>query len=156
MKVSELKSALEQVSELRFFLPNGTRVPAHFHLTEIGLLTKDFIDCGGTVRHEQTVSLQLWVANDTDHRLKPSSFLSIIELSKSLIPNQELELEVEYQENSISKFGLAFTGDSFLLTTKMTDCLAKDNCGIPAEKQKLSMASLGADSSCCSPGGGCC
>jgi hypothetical protein len=39
-------------------------VPEHFHVTEVGVVTKDFIDCGGTVRHEKVANFQLWDAND--------------------------------------------------------------------------------------------
>jgi len=31
-----------------FKLPEGTYLPAHFHMTEVGLVTKHFVDCGGT------------------------------------------------------------------------------------------------------------
>lgn len=31
-----------------FKLENGNSVPEHFHVTEVGIITKDFIDCGGT------------------------------------------------------------------------------------------------------------
>ncbi|MEZ4923970.1 MAG: DUF6428 family protein, partial [Crocinitomicaceae bacterium] len=68
------------------------------------------------------------------------------------------EIEVEYQGNTIGKYGLAFENGNFLLTSKTTDCLAKDNCGIPADKLKVSLSDLGKpkESSCCTPGGGCC
>ena len=51
MKLSELKNKLSTVSNLTFVQPNGVFVPRHFHITEIGLVTKHFIDCGGTVRN---------------------------------------------------------------------------------------------------------
>ena len=46
-------------------------VPSHFHVTEVGKITKHFIDCGGTVRNEEVVNFQLWQADDYDHRLHP-------------------------------------------------------------------------------------
>lgn len=51
MKLSEFKKQLSTVTELNFVLPNGTIVPQHFHVTEVGQVTKNFIDCGGTVRN---------------------------------------------------------------------------------------------------------
>jgi hypothetical protein len=71
MKLSEVKEKLNSVSEVSFVLPNGTHVPAHFHVTEVGEITKHFIDCGGSVRIEKVVNFQLWEANDFDHRLAP-------------------------------------------------------------------------------------
>ena len=54
---------------VHLMLPDGDFVPAHFHVTEVGRVHKDFIDCGGTVRSATTCVLQVWVADDTDHRL---------------------------------------------------------------------------------------
>jgi len=62
---------------------------------------------------------------------------------------------VEYQADTIGKYGLDFDGNHFLLTTKQTDCLAKDTCGIPVEKTKVALAGL-IDEPCCSPDGNCC
>lgn len=161
MKLSDVKKALNGLEELHFQLPNGEYVPSHFHVTEVGQINKNFIDCGGTVRNEKVVNFQLWNANDYDHRLHPEKLVKIIELSENVLNIEDSEIEVEYQGNTIQKFGLDFDGKQFLLTTKHTDCLAKDNCGIPAAKlpkvkisqfQGLEMAS----SNCCTPGSGCC
>ncbi|WP_412560461.1 DUF6428 family protein [Winogradskyella sp. MIT101101] len=157
MKLSEIKSKLKELDKIAFQLPNGTLVPNHFHVTEVGKITKDFIDCGGTVRHEEVVNFQLWEANDYNHRLHPEKLLHIIELSQKTLNIDDLEIEVEYQGETIGKFGLDFNGTNFLLTTKQTDCLAKDNCGIPEKqpKPKLQLADL-SDEPCCSPDGNCC
>ncbi|MBP0902910.1 DUF6428 family protein [Mariniflexile gromovii] len=155
MILSEVKSALKQLNQIAFQLPNGTLVPNHFHVTEIGKITKKFIDCGGTLREETVVNFQLWNANDYDHRLHPEKLLHIIELSEKVLSIEDLEIEVEYQGQTIEKFGLDFNGENFLLTTKKTDCLAKENCGIPVAKPKLKMADL-TDQPCCTPDGNCC
>ena len=155
MKLSEIKTELSKLDKIAFQLPNGELVPNHFHVTEVGKITKHFIDCGGTVRKEEVVNFQLWNANDYDHRLHPEKLVHIIELSEKTLGIEDLEIEVEYQANTIGKFGLDFDGTNFLLTTKQTDCLAKDNCGIPAEKPKLQFSNLGQGSSC-DPKSGCC
>ena len=156
MKLSEIKSKLNELETIAFKLPNGTLVPSHFHVTEVGKITKNFIDCGGTVRYEEVVNFQLWNANDYNHRLHPEKLLNIIELSqKTLNIMDNLEIEVEYQADTIGKFGLDFDGTSFLLTSKQTDCLAKDNCGIPAAKPKVKLTDLSAEP-CCTPDGNCC
>lgn len=157
MKISELKHHLNSVTELNFKLPDGTRIPGHFHLTEIGLITKHFVDCGVSIHLDKWASLQIWVANDTNHKLHPDKFLKIIDNSEKIIGTQDLEVEVEYQSDTIGRYGLEFDGVDFILTAKQTACLALDKCGIPQEKTKVLMSELsGNKQSCCTPGGGCC
>lgn len=155
MKLSEIKNHLSQLSSIAFKLPDGSLVPSHFHVTEVGKITKHFIDCGGTVRNETIVNFQLWNANDYNHRLHPEKLLNIINLSEKVLGIEDLDIEVEYQGTTIEKFGLELDGTNFVLTSKQTDCLAKDQCGIPAEKPKLKLADLN-NEPCCAPDGNCC
>lgn len=155
MNLSDFKTTLNSLSELTFILPNGNIVPQHFHVTEVGQVTKHFIDCGGTVRNERVVSFQLWEANDFDHRLAPQKLKDIIALSEKVLSIENAEIEVEYQSETIGKFGLDFNGSQFVLTSKQTACLASDSCGIPAAKQKINLNTLQAANTC-KPGGGCC
>lgn len=153
MTIEEIKDYLAGANEISFKLPNGSLVPAHFHVTEVGKVTKHFIDCGGTERLEEVANFQLWEADDYDHRLHPEKLLNIIELSQKKLSIGNLPIEVEYQGETIGKYGLSHNGEGFLLTNKQTDCLAKDNCGIPQKKQFVNLADLG---SSCTPGSGCC
>ena len=157
MKLSELKTILNSAESVDFKLENGNLVPEHFHVTEVGVVTKHFIDCGGTVRNEKVANFQLWNANDFEHRLKPGKLLGIIGLSEKILGMEDLEIEVEYQSDTIGKYDLGFDGKTFILGTKQTTCLASDACGIPPEKQKIrvSLADL-ENQACCTPGGGCC
>jgi len=155
MKISELKQHLSEVSAINFMLPDNSYLPVHFHVTEVGLVNKHFIDCGGTERKETVANFQLWEAGDFDHRLAPQKFLHILTLSQKLLGNEDLEIEVEYQQNTIGKFGLDFNGKDFLLTPKHTACLASDACGVPDGKAE-SFKELTTQSACCAPGGGCC
>lgn len=102
--------------KIEFRLPSGDLVPEHFHVTEIGKITRHFIDCGGTVRNEEVANFQLWNANDYNHRLHPEKLLDIIELSEKTLELGDLEIEVEYQGNTIGKYGLDFVNDQFFLT----------------------------------------
>lgn len=156
MKLSEIKSALKKLNIIHFQLPNGEFVPHHFHVTEVGMITKHFIDCGGTMRHEEVVNFQLWSADDYDHKLSPDKLLEIIRLSEEKLNIGDLEVEVEYQAETIGKFGLHFDGKFFLLTTKQTDCLAKDQCGIPITKPKIKLSDIGQTTACCPPNSDCC
>ncbi len=151
MKLSDFKNHLQTVTEVTFLKPEGTPIPKHFHITEVGQIDKKFIDCGGTVRSESQVSMQLWESIDVWHRLVPEKLTTIIDLSKKKLDIGDHEVEIEYQGETIGKFGIEFENGVFRLTTKSTACLASDSCGIPALSlvtQKIS--------SCCTPGGGCC
>ncbi|WP_299116242.1 DUF6428 family protein [uncultured Winogradskyella sp.] len=156
MRLLELKSKLQQLETIAFKLPNGSLVPNHFHVTEVGKISKDFIDCGGTVRHEEVVNFQLWEANDYDHRLHPEKLLNIIELSEKILNIGDLDIEVEYQGDTIGKYNLDFDGENFLLTTKQTDCLAKDNCGVPKSKPRVRLSDLKSKTECCTSESNCC
>src|SRR3990167_9070865 len=110
MKLSEIKAILPTLETVAFQTPDGSFVPEHFHVTEVGSIQKHFIDCGGTIRKEQVVNFQLWNAND-----------------------------------------VGFNGSHFILVPKTTACLAADACGIPVEKQQVSLRELstsGNESSC--------
>lgn len=157
MKLSEIKAILPTLENVEFQLENGTFVPEHFHVTEVGTVTKHFIDCGGTIRNEKVVNFQLWNADDFEHRLKPTKLLNIIKLSEEKLGIEDDEIEVEYQDTTIGKFDLEFNGKNFVLKNKTTACLAQDACGIPVEKQKVNLSELSTrQTSCCTPNSGCC
>jgi len=149
MNLKEFKEALQQVDQIAFKLPNGSFVPAHFHLTEIGKVRKDFIDCGGTRRLEVKASFQLWIAKDYEHRLSVSKLEDIIQMGVGQLGLSEEEIEVEYQGETVGKYAVQFDGAVFLLKPTKTDCLAKEDCGIT---ELLTSA----DGSNCEPGSGCC
>src|SRR5690606_13421496 len=138
MKLSDVKNNLRNLDTIAFELPDGSLVPRHFHVTEVGKISKHFIDCGGTVRSEDVVNFQLWNAHDYDHRLHPEKLLKIIELSENTLGiSEDLTVEVEYQGRRTEQLGLDFDGQHFLLSTKQTDCLATEEGGSPAEHAKL-------------------
>ena len=147
MKLSEIKSALSKVNEVTFTLPNGEQVPPHFHVTEVGNIQKHFIDCGGTIRKESVINFQLFTATDYDHRLSVQKLRSIIQLSEEKLGLENHEIEVEYQGDTIGKYGLEFKNGVFILISTQTDCLAKDKCGIPQEKPRLRLSTLQAQES---------
>ena len=155
MKLSDIKKHLNTAETVSFKLENGTPVPEHFHVTEVGVVSKQFIDCGGTIRHEKMANFQLWNANDVEHRLKPAKLLNIIRLSEEQLGMEDLEIEVEYQGATIGKYALGYDGNDFILLAKQTACLAEDSCGIPQEKKKINLTEL-INQNACTPGGGCC
>lgn len=139
MKISAFKQHLVTHTEkpVGFVFDDGDFIPGHFHVTEVGHVAKNFIDCGGTVRNVAHVQLQVWLGNDEDHRLTAGKLAKIVDLAKPLIPSDELAVEVEYENCVISQYTLesASVIDGqivFQLGDKHTDCLAKEACGIEA------------------------
>lgn len=152
MTLSEIKNILPNLNTVNFKHIDGSIVPHHFHVTEIGLIHKHYIDCGGKVREEKVVSFQLWNADDIDHRLKPIKLLGIISKAESVIGlNSSLEIEVEYQTETIGKYQLQFDGLTFILAPKHTACLASDLCGVTDSALNTSN-----NSAKCKPNTGCC
>ena len=163
MILSELKSFLTATEQFAIALPSGELVPRHFHVTEVGEVTKRFIDCGGTRRDERRISLQLWSADDYDHRLAPGKLLHILELAERELGFGDLELEVEYQGGStIEKYALTARGATLQLTGRATACLAREDCGLPpvpettASPTLVSIFDSAEEGSACTPGSGCC
>lgn len=152
MKLSQVKQILDSIEQVHFELTDGTKVPEHFHITEIGAIVKKFIDCGGTIREEKTINFQLWTARDFDHRLKPQKMKDIISLSEKALSLEDASVEVEYQSDTIGRYDLDFAGGTFILQPKNTACLAQDHCGISAEQ----MPETKVKTSCCSPNAACC
>jgi len=154
MNLQELKaaSADSSIESIEIHLPGGEVLPAHFHLTESGRVTKDFVDCGGTRRNKTTCVLQTWLANDTDHRLSAEKLRAILGKSDQLELDNESEVEFEVQQNTLSMFALATAQveDGCLqlkLEAMQTQCLAPDLCQVP------NLSVIGGDS-CTGPG--CC
>lgn len=138
MNVASLAAALKEHSDKfpRFVLPDGRVIPGHFHVTEVGHVAKNFIDCGGTVRKSDVCVLQTWVHDDDkDHRLINERFAKIVQLGEQVLPSTDLPVEVEYEDEAISQDPLKETRVSgqyldLFLATKHTDCLARQKCGI--------------------------
>ena len=140
MNFFEFKSELQKQDELAFILPNGISFPAHFHITEIGRTQKQFVDCGGTVRNIGEINIQLWLADDVNHRLNTKKLLQIIQETESKIILPDEEILVELQGETIEKYTLMQSDFGFLLQATQTACLAEDSCGIPKEKIKVVLA----------------
>ncbi|MEM1084898.1 MAG: DUF6428 family protein [Verrucomicrobiota bacterium] len=138
---------------IELLLPDGSTVPAHFHITEVGYLSKSFIDCGGEVHRNESCLLQVWVADDTDHRVNTDKLLQIFGRADKVLPNMELPVELEYEAPVLTQLPLIGheAADGILrlsLGVKHTDCLAKDLC-VP----DFSMPAIPGS---CQPGSGCC
>lgn len=154
MTIQEFKALLTQHADKSFQLrlPGGDEVPVSFHITEVGRVTKTFLDCGGQHRQTDTCQLQAWVGEDGDHRIASSKLLGIFRKAAFLLPNESIPVEIEYEAEVISQYPIAraeITDSAVILhlTTKHTDCLAKELCGLPTTGKA-------AAEGCCGPG--CC
>jgi uncharacterized protein DUF6428 len=137
MNVQELVPLLETSGDasLRFVLPTGEFIPDHFHVTEIGRVEKNFIDCGGTRRQSVSCLLQTWTANDVEHRLTAGKLAKIFKLAAPVLKAADLPVEIEYgpevaAQYTLDKVDVAPEALHFVLAPKQTDCLARDNCGV--------------------------
>ena len=135
MTLAQLKTHLAKHPKLniRFILPSGEHIPAHAHVTEVALIDKKFVDCGGTFRTDSTCRLQTWVAEDLDHRLDAGTLLRILNKAGSFLPNDQLGVDVEHELEFITQFPIASAepfGNELVLTlaVRHTDCLAKEKC----------------------------
>ena len=156
MKLSQLQSHLRSSEKINLSLPDGSAVPPHFHITEIGKVTRDFIDCGGKRRSTSYINMQILVAQDFDHRLSPEKLNRIIDQTAKGLDLDDIEVRFEYQQMSISTFGAQATTKGIELTPLHTACLAADECGIQqkVEKVKVKLSEL-TPSSCCEDTGCC-
>lgn len=159
MKLSELKSLLTEHAE-RFFrirLPDGGAVPVSFHVTEVGRMHKTFLDCGGTLRETTTCQLQIWVGEDYEHRIETGKMASILDKAKSILSDDSIPVEIEYEDRVISQYTIAgheITADAVVLRLahKHTECLAPELCGLPSLNR---LPAIGGSNPCCGPTGCC-
>ena len=143
-------------ASLHIVLPDDDVVPPHFHVTEIGRVQKDFIDCGGTARSTTHCQLQLLVASDVDHRLTAGKLAKIFELSEPVLRGDDLPLVIEHEDCRTIAFPLeSFEATeeqiSFKLSLPHPACLAGDACGLSPEEAGVAGEGCG-----CAPTSNCC
>ena len=138
MAVSALKAALAAAPSLPLTLvwTDGEPIEPHFHVTEVGRVQKDFVDCGGTVRRLVTCLLQTWVGDDLDHRITAGKLLKAFEHAAPVLGGEDLPVELEYETCNVVQLRVdslkyAVDGAVMRLAQKHTDCVAKDLCVSP-------------------------
>ena len=158
MILSELKDLFARHPDrsFRLSLPGDSEVPVSFHITEVGRVQKTFLDCGGTLRERTTCQLQVWVGKDYEHRIETGKMAAILEKGKSLLPDDSIPVEIEYEDRVISQYtieGHDLTEEAVVLRLahKHTECLAPELCGL--QMPGLRLPTIGGKVSCCGPGG---
>jgi hypothetical protein len=150
LTLSTFRAALAAAPEspLTVIWTDGEPIEAHFHVTEVGRVQKDFVDCGGTVRRVTSCLLQTWVGDDTDHRITAGKLLKAIAAAGPVLRGEDLPVELEYEACNVVQLRVVAVereGDTLVvrLGKKHTDCLAKELC-VPSPAGR------------CQPGSGCC
>ena len=140
LTVSALRSILAASPDLPVTViwSDGEPIEAHFHVTEVGRVQRDFVDCGGTVRCLVTCLLQTWVGDDTDHRITGGKLLKAFEHAAPILRGEDLPVELEYDAcNVVQLKVISAVAESdrlvIRLAKKQTDCLAKELC-IPSSR----------------------
>jgi hypothetical protein len=151
MTLRNLQTALQaNLNRLpRFVLPNGEYIPAHAHVTEVGHVVRNFIDCGGLMGKEEKVVLQTHVGSDTDHRLGSDRFAKILQLGSRVIPSANLDVDVEYDCCVVAQYPIAEAkpdGEhlNLILRRGRTQCRARER----RESQAVT--------DCCAASAACC
>ncbi len=163
MNLEQFHQTLKQNpgAELLFRFSNGNMLAPHFHVTEVGKVTKDFVDCGGTRRTSECCMLQTLVADDIDHRISSDKLAGIIEKTDVLGLEGWFDVEAEVQTETIGIYSLASVAADngklvFELASKSTACLAPDKCGLDVIpiSDAAPVAATEPDAGCCGGGGG--
>ena len=128
-------------------LPDGSLIPAHYHLTDVGCVNRYFIDCGGHTREENYIQMQLWLGKDSHHRLTADTFLKILDHSQTVLNKldklAESEIHIEYKTDFVAQYpmeAIDVIDDKIVIKTALltTQCLA----ALRHEKEN-------SDDSCC-------
>src|SRR2546423_1923100 len=153
MKLSDLRAVLEKYPDTlpRFVLPDGDFIPAHAHVTEVGHVSQNFIDCGGVSGKSERVLLQTHVGRDTEHRLTSDRFARILRLGERVLPHDQLEVEVEYDCCVVAQYPVLEVNPAgehldVVLGRRRTQCLA----------QERRTAADAAAKDCCGTAAACC
>jgi hypothetical protein len=123
------------------------------HVTEVARIDKKFVDCGGTLRTDSSCRLQIYQADDTEHRITAAKFAQILAKGAGVLASLNLAVEVEVEAPYLSVFpivGQRLDDKQIVLSLgiRHTACLAEDVC-FPANLQNKGGAA-------CTPGSGCC
>ena len=146
-----------QDKSLIFEYAPGVFVGANYHITEVKNVTIEAVDCGaGTDAWKETV-IQLW---ESPSEIGKTTYLTVFKALGILSKVNKMKpidgntiLKFEYGNATFHTAQLLVNGFSIInnsliirLTSSITDCKAKEVCGIPEP----------ASSNSCTPGSGCC
>ena len=154
--------------DLQFQYAADKLVAPSYHITEIKQAPITSVDCGGVKNEWTEIIVQLMEpANQRQLRpMKVRKALSIIDIVENVMPldvNGEVRIEFgnsEFDTRQLSPTDFISDEENLIVDLQplAVQCKAIDrggSCGEPV-KQKVELKNLAANSSCCTPGGGCC
>ena len=154
--------------DLQFQYSTDKLVAPSYHITEIKQAPITSVDCGGVKNEWTEIIVQLMEpANQQQLRAmkvrKALSIIEIVEKVMSLDIHGEVRIEFgnsEFDTRQLSPTEFIFDQENLIINLRpvAVQCKANDrggSCGAPV-KQKIELKNLTADSSCCTPGVGCC
>jgi hypothetical protein len=160
MKTQGFLTLLQEHSNksLLFEYAPNILVGAHYHITEVKNISIEAVDCGGNSESWKETVIQLWESPTEIGKTtymsayKALGILSKVNSIKAIAPNTEVKFEYgnatfHTTHLHVNDFEIRGTNLFIKLGTTMTDCKAKDACGIPEPET---------NSGNCAPGSGCC
>jgi hypothetical protein len=154
--------------DLQFQYATDKWVAPSYHITEIKQAPITSVDCGGVKNEWTEIIVQLMEPSNQQQlrAMKVRKALSIINIVEKVMPlDVNGEVKIEFGNNGFETRQLLpvdFILDEENLIVNLqsaaVQCKANDrggSCGEPV-KHKVELETLAANSSCCTPGGGCC
>jgi len=154
--------------DLQFQYAANKWVAPSYHITEIKQAPITSVDCGGVKNEWTEIIVQLMepASQQQLHAMKVRKALSIIDVVEKVLPldvNGEVKIEFGnggFDTRQLSPAEFIIDEENLIIDLRSgsVQCKANDrggSCG-PVVKQKTELKNLTADSSCCTPGGGCC
>jgi len=151
--------AAHQGKSLAFEYAPGMLVGTNYHITEVKHVSIDAVDCGGRTDAWKETIIQLWESPEEIGKSNYMSAYKALGILKKVGQLKRYEMNapvrIEYGNSRFHTAQLhidsADTKNGILiikLTSYLTECKAKDACGVP---QKITE-----ESNSCAPGSGCC
>ena len=161
MTWQDFKEGLSQHKELslQFRYEEDKWISPSYHITEVKRATIDSVDCGGRSDKWDEVIVQVWIPETERQEFamkaqKALSIINLVETKLSLDPESIVKIEYGYSDFDTRQMlpkGFESNGTDLIvnLTADITQCKAKEKCGIqePVNSEP---------SACCAPASGCC
>ncbi|MEO6150113.1 MAG: DUF6428 family protein [Mucilaginibacter sp.] len=152
---------------LQFQYSENKWVDQSYHITEIKQAPITSVDCGGVMNKWTEVIIQLWepAEKQQERAMKARKALSIIDLVENSLPlDADAIVKIEFGNSQFDTRqmlpnGITAEGENLIvnLHPDAVQCKAITRGGSCGEPEQITKSKdLIRDTSCCTPGGGCC
>ena len=136
-------------------------VPNNYHITEVKNTSIDSVDCGGQTDHWKETIIQLWESTHEASKERPMTTFKALSILNKVAQFQPFEEEAiikfeygndQFHTAQLQPEGYTVQGQRLIinLSPSITDCKAKETCGIPEPNKEEVLENV------CTPGSGCC